>query len=559
MVNLNYYFLSFFFMLISSVFFFLIFLILLMEDMVVMVEWNFLILNSISVCYLFYFDWISCTFISVVLFISSMVILYSSDYMGSFGYLSIRFLMLVNLFVISMIMMIISPNLLSILLGWDGLGLVSYCLVIYYMSMSSYLAGMITCLMNRLGDIGLLVCISWMFCYGSWMFMFYSGLYSNLIFFILIISSFTKSAQIPFSCWLPAAMSAPTPVSSLVHSSTLVTAGVYLLIRFNFCLFYFNSCLFLLSLLTVVMASFCAVYEYDLKSVIALSTLSQLGLMMTSLLLGFSELSFFHLISHAMFKSLLFLCSGLMIYIMGDNQDLRSMGSLMYFMPFTSCCFNISNFSLCGMPFLTGFYSKDLVIEMMVFSNLNIFLFFIYYLSLSLTVIYSFRLIYYSLLYNYKFMMFTSVLDSSNLYNMYLSIFILSIMSLIFGSLLLWLLNFDLGFMVFPSLLSFSTMFCFFIGLWLGYELIYMKSFFSMNIIMFNGCMWYLYGYMFNVYNLLYKSSYLSLFVLFWGEYYGPLGISYYLLKLVNLFQMYMLTSIKFYFITFLFWLLIMI
>ena len=145
---------------------------------------------------------------------------------------SFRFLYLIILFVFRIFLIILSPNLFRILLGWDGLGLISYCLVIYYSSLRRYFAGLITCLINRLGDVGLLICICWSFSYGRWHFFLYNLYYYNGLFFILIFSCFTKRAQVPFSCWLPAAIAAPTPVSALVHSSTLVTAGVYLIIRF---------------------------------------------------------------------------------------------------------------------------------------------------------------------------------------------------------------------------------------------------------------------------------------------------------------------------------------
>ncbi|VEN40359.1 unnamed protein product, partial [Callosobruchus maculatus] len=161
-------------------------------------------------------DWISLLFIRFVLFISSIVIYYRAEYIAEEKNL-IRFILLVILFVLSIILLIISPNIISILLGWDGLGLVSYCLVIYYQNIKSYNAGILTALSNRIEIIK-------------------GDSIIEIISYLIVLAAITKSAQIPFSSWLPAAMAAPTPVSSLVHSSTLVTAGVYLLIRFNFSL-----------------------------------------------------------------------------------------------------------------------------------------------------------------------------------------------------------------------------------------------------------------------------------------------------------------------------------
>jgi NADH-ubiquinone oxidoreductase chain 5 len=216
--------------------------------------------------------------------------------------------------------------------------------------------------------------------------------------FLIILAAITKSAQIPFSSWLPAAIAAPTPVSALVHSSTLVTAGVYLLIRFNILIMESGARSFLLLIggLTIFIAGLSANFEFDLKKIIALSTLRQLGLIIRILAIGFPKLAFFHLLTHALFKALLFMCAGVVIHNIKNSQDIRDMGSLVKFMPFTSICLNVANLALCGMPFLAGFYSKDLILESVLLSNLNLFSFFIYFFSTGLTVCYSFRLTYYS-------------------------------------------------------------------------------------------------------------------------------------------------------------------
>jgi NADH-ubiquinone oxidoreductase chain 5 len=219
---------------------------------------------------------------------------------------------------------------------------------------------------------------------------------------IVVLAAITKRAQIPLSSWLPAAIAAPTPVSALVHSSTLVTAGVYLLIRFNALITdtSIGKFLLLISGLTIFIAGLGANFEFDLKKIIALSTLSQLGLIISILAIGFYKLAFFHLLTHALFKALLFICAGVIIHNIKNSQDIRDIGSLTLHMPLTISCLNVANLALCGFPFLAGFYSKDMVLEMVLISNLNLFSVFLFFFSTGLTVRYSFRLFYYSFVIN---------------------------------------------------------------------------------------------------------------------------------------------------------------
>nr|YP_010924956.1 NADH dehydrogenase subunit 5 [Chanohirata theae]WKB17934.1 NADH dehydrogenase subunit 5 [Chanohirata theae] len=556
MFKLSLYKVWFFLLFILSIFFLIMGLMFIFYNYCLMFEWFLFSINSVGVFYLVYLDWISLLFCFVVLLISSMVVIYSEVYMGSYNYYTLRFLFLVLLFVFSMLLMILSPNMISIMLGWDGLGLVSYCLIIFYMSMSSYLAGMMTCLINRLGDIGLLISISWMFSYGSWNFLFFLDYYNFYIFYMIIISSFTKSAQIPFSVWLPAAMAAPTPVSSLVHSSTLVTAGVYLLIRFHH-LFWFSSYFFFVSFMTMIMSSFCANYEFDLKKIIALSTLSQLGLMMSCLFLGLVSFSFFHLLTHAMFKSLLFLCSGIMIHMMNGNQDIRLMGSVSFSMPFTCCCFNISNMALFGMPFLSGFYSKDIILEMGSFNGMNLFGLMVMYLSLGLTSFYSMRLFFYSMIYNYKGLMIINY--SEYIKMMKLSIFLLSIFSIGFGCVFMWLLNLDLGFLLLPFDLKVLSFLMILLGLVLGYESNNFAQSFSIYWFFLNSNMWFMFSHFYYLCYFMYYSG-LNLNVgVIWGEYYGSVGLSYYLSSFSNFMQFYSMSSFSFFFMSIIIWLFFMI
>jgi len=284
-----------------------------------------------------------------------------------------------------------SPGLFRILLGWDGLGLFSYCLVIYYQNFNRYVSGFLTILLNRLGDCILLISLGWIISYGS--FLFY-GFFWILIFFFffVLISSFTKRAQYPFMSWLPAAISAPTPISSLVHSSTLVTAGVYLLIRYyDIWGLKFNFLVLSLSLLTVFLSRVFAFFEIDFKRVIAFSTLRQVGLMILIISVGDYINSYFHLLTHAVFKSLLFLCAGVFIHMHFGNQDFRGYGFFRRGVWIINIFLVISIFSLGGVPFLSGFYSKDLIVEIF-FSGINFFYIFFIYFSLFLSVLYSFRI-----------------------------------------------------------------------------------------------------------------------------------------------------------------------
>nr|UYI30632.1 NADH dehydrogenase subunit 5 [Aquatica sp. q XF-2022] len=554
-------FLMFFFLLIFSLSFFWLSLYFMMMDLMVIFEYELMTLNSSIIYMSILFDWMSLLFMSFVLFISSMVIYYSEEYMS--GDLNInRFIFLVFLFVMSMMFLIISPNLISILLGWDGLGLVSYCLVIYYQNNKSLNAGMLTALSNRIGDVGILMSVAWMMNYGSWNFIFYLDFMKEdfdmkVISYFIVLSALTKSAQIPFSSWLPAAMSAPTPVSSLVHSSTLVTAGVYLLIRFNFC-FSSNlmSLMLFISMMTMFMSGLGANFEYDLKKIIALSTLSQLGLMMSILFLGDYKLAFFHLLSHALFKALLFMCAGCMIHNLMNCQDIRFMGSLINFMPLTCTFFNISNFSLCGLPFLSGFYSKDLILEVFSMSYINMYVYIVFYVSIGLTVSYSFRLCYYSLFSMYNFYMLNNLNDQGLIMLKGMSGLI---MLVIFGgSILSWLIFPTPYFICLPFTLKMMVIICILLGMWVGYEFSnfsYHYNLKSMNLLfislffssMLN--MSVLSTYFVNYYFLKFSNFYYKSVDLGWLEYFGSQNLYNNIMSGSKVSQLLFNNSLKVYFI----------
>lgn len=265
-------------------------------------------------------------------------------------------------------------------------------MVIYYHNSYSLGAGLITVLTNRLGDVGLILSVGLLLNLGHWSISELAA--TPLISFLVMLGAITKRAQYPFSSWLPMAIAAPTPVSALVHSSTLVTAGVYLLIRFFPTIKDFDvvlGALLLLRSLTMVLAGLAAFTEIDFKKIIAYSTLSQLGVIIVALGLGSPLLSFFHLLSHAMFKALMFICAGTYIYYHKHGQDLRVMGNLGAYLPITQLGLVVSNLALCGFPFLSGFYSKDPVYEFRARGRYSFIVVFFMAFGLLLTRVYSVR------------------------------------------------------------------------------------------------------------------------------------------------------------------------
>ena len=406
----------------------------------VIIEWEVIKISS-SVIYLtFIIDSMSLYFIRLVRLVSGSVMIFRSSYIMSEKFFS-RFIFLVFMFIISIFLLILSPNIISLLLGWDGLGVTSYLLVIFYQRNKSYNAGILTALTNRLGDVGLLVSISLIVYLGSWTYLYVNinnRTYSQILVYLIIISACTKSAQIPFSAWLPAAIAAPTPVSALVHSSTLVTAGVYLLIRINLIIIEINISKFLriLGMLTIIIAGITAIVEIDIKKVIALSTLRQLGIIIIILGMGNPVLSFFHLISHAFFKAILFICAGLTIHRIKDYQDIRKMGFNYININLSVSIIIIANIRLCGLPFLRGFYSKDIIIEIVIIKGKRFFLFFLLIIGTRLTVIYSCRLNFLISLNFIKVESFYNIRENSNL--IIVGIMFLLPLSIIGGLIISW-------------------------------------------------------------------------------------------------------------------------
>nr|YP_002929398.1 NADH dehydrogenase subunit 5 [Urechis unicinctus]ABR12814.2 NADH dehydrogenase subunit 5 [Urechis unicinctus] len=369
---------------------------LMMNNYSILIEWQISDINSTPLLFTMVLDPVGTLTSAAVMFIAGNVLLFAKTYMQEETFKS-RFNTLVLLFVLSMNMLIYLPHLIMLLLGWDGLGIISFLLVIYYQSPKALGAGMITALTNRIGDAMLLVAIALTLSQAHWNIFNFTQEFLNSPYVALsiMIAAMTKSAQVPFSSWLPAAMAAPTPVSALVHSSTLVTAGVFLLIRFYPFLssfYWFAPALLFTSTLTMLMAGLSAILECDLKKIIALSTLSQLGVMMAALGLNQPKFALFHLITHALFKALLFVCAGTLIHYHHHTQDLRTMGNLPSQLPITMSTMFLANLALCGFPFLAGFYSKDLILEAALFFNHNLLMIILIFLATMLTAVYSMRM-----------------------------------------------------------------------------------------------------------------------------------------------------------------------
>jgi len=342
-------------------------------------------------------DFYALLFIRTVRVIRGSVILFSKSYIAQEKFFW-RFHGILVLFIIRIFLLILSPHAVRVLLGWDGLGVTSYLLVIYFQRRKSFNAGIITALRNRVGDVLILRAMAFIASSFTWNFGLLAQsqlLISSPLIVLLLRAACTKRAQLPFSAWLPAAIAAPTPVSRLVHSSTLVTAGVYLVFRLS----YFTrnrgtGCLLLfLGFLTILMAGLAALVEADMKKIIALSTLRQLGVIMLTLGGGRLEVGYYHMISHAFLKALLFITIGAIIHRVKDYQDIRKSSVLPSFFPLTLAFNLIANLRLCGFPFTSGFYSKDIAIEFFGRVTRNIPLSGLLFFATGLTALYTIRLL----------------------------------------------------------------------------------------------------------------------------------------------------------------------
>nr|AEM23841.1 NADH dehydrogenase subunit 5 [Coloceras sp. SLC-2011] len=338
------------------------------------------------------FDLFSMMFLFTVGLVSGFVLLYSNYYMKE-SLFKKKFIVVMMVFIFSMFLLSMSGDLVWLMVGWDGLGFSSMCLIFFFQNWKSFNSAMVTFISNRIGDFFIIsfFCFNLMLS-GS---LFYKGEGWGILGLFLCFGAFSKSAQVPFSAWLPLPMAAPTPVSSLVHSSTLVTAGVFLLIRFKSFLSKMGmSGIFFGSFLTFVLAGMSSLSEYDLKKIIALSTLSHMGLMMSFVGMESFVSAKIHLINHAFFKSLLIMTSGFMIHDNNNFQDIRliSVSSSNFFF---SLSFILSLKSMGGAPFFSGFFSKEIFLGKVFLSILSMEMGLLFFFSVSFNCSYSIPALYY--------------------------------------------------------------------------------------------------------------------------------------------------------------------
>lgn len=377
--------------------------------------------DLVQIDWAFLFDALTATMLVVINSISFLVHLYSVGYLEEDPHRP-RFMAYLSIFTFFMLVLVTADNLVQMFVGWEGVGIASYLLINFWFTrLSANQAALKALITNRVGDFGLsLAILISFFVFGSMnyltifsvaplfesysftIFTFHCS-YFSLFGFFLLLGAIGKSAQLGLHVWLPDAMEGPTPVSALIHAATMVTAGVFLIIRFSPVLEFSTFTLFLLTFfgsLTAFFASLTGTFQNDLKKIIAYSTCSQLGYMMFACGLSQYNVSLFHLVNHAFFKALLFLAAGSIIHAIADEQDLRRMGAFISTLPLTYVAIFVGSLALTGFPFLTGFYSKDLILEITQVYRLKNIIFFGSFacilgnLAVFLTAFYSFRLLF---------------------------------------------------------------------------------------------------------------------------------------------------------------------